>query len=78
MDIKNTQEYSKYREIQYNKNVLNKYDYSQEGILNKTLPKILFRGNPILVTFLQLIDMRLILLMNYIDKLKYFKHITRY
>lgn len=78
MDIKNTQEYSNFREAQYNKTILNKYDYATEGILNKTIPKVLFKGNPILVTFLQLIDMRLILLLKYIDKVKFFKHISRY
>ena len=55
-----------------------KYDYASEGILNKTLPKILFKGNSILVTFLQLIDLRIILLFKYIDKIKRFKWITWY
>lgn len=56
----------------------NKYDYSKDGILKKTLPKILFKGNAILVTFLQLIDLRLIMMLKYIDKLKRFKHISHY
>ena len=55
-----------------------KYDYASEGILNKTLPKILFKGNVILVTFLQLIDLRVIMLFKYIDKLKRFKWISWY
>jgi hypothetical protein len=55
-----------------------KYDYASEGILNKTLPKILFKGNVILVTFLQLIDLRLIMMFKYIDKLKRFKWISWY
>lgn len=55
-----------------------KYDYGNEGILIKTMPKILFRGNSIFVTFLQLIDLRLIMLFKYIDKLKRFKWISRY
>lgn len=55
-----------------------KYDYASEGILNKTLPKILFKGNVILVTFLQLIDLRIIMLFKYIDKLKRFKWISWY
>lgn len=55
-----------------------KYDYASEGILNKTLPKILFKGNAILVTFLQLIDLRIIMMFKYIDKLKQFKWISRY
>lgn len=56
----------------------NKYDYAKEGILKRTLPKILFKGNAILVTFLQLIDLRIIMLLKYVDKLKKFKHITHY
>ena len=62
-------------------NILNefeKYDYENEGILNKTLPKILFKGNAILVTFLQLIDLRIIKLFKYIDKIKRFKWISWY
>lgn len=57
---------------------LKKYDYATEGILNKTLPKILFKGNSILVTFLQLIDLRIIMLFKYIDKLKQYKWIAWY
>ena len=63
---------------QYTINGDNKYNYAKEGILTKTLPKILFKGNSILVTFLQLIDLRIILMFKYIDKLRYFKHITKY
>jgi hypothetical protein len=55
-----------------------KYDYASEGILKRTLPKILFKGNAILVTFLQLIDLRLILLFKYIDKIKRYKWISWY
>ena len=55
-----------------------KYDYAKEGILSKTLPKILFKGNTILVTFLQLIDLRLIMLFKNIDKVKRFKWISWY
>jgi len=78
MDIKQTLEY-KYDELsQYTINGDNKYNYAKEGILTKTLPKILFKGNSILVTFLQLIDLRIILMFKYIDKLRYFKHITKY
>ncbi len=54
----------------------NKYDYEKNGILTKTLPKIFFKGNSILVTFLQFLDMRIIMLFKYIDKLKNFKNIT--
>lgn len=78
MDIKQALEY-KYDELsQYTINGDNKYNYAKEGILTKTLPKILFKGNSILVTFLQLIDLRIILMFKYIDKLRYFKHITKY
>lgn len=55
-----------------------KYDYATEGILTKSLPKILFKGNSIFVTFLQLIDLRIIMLFKYIDKLKRFKWISWY
>lgn len=54
------------------------YDYEKEGILTKTLPKILFKGNSILVTFIQLIDIRLIMMFKTIDRLKRFKWITWY
>lgn len=64
----------------YRKNFIyvgdNKYDYEKNGILTKTLPKILFKGNSILVTFLQFLDMRIIMMFKYIDKLKTFKHIS--
>ena len=78
MDIKNSVTYriDRYRKI--NNSGFNKYDYESNGILNKCLPKILFKGNSILVTFLQLIDLRLIMMLKYIDKLKHFKHITWY
>lgn len=55
-----------------------KYNYVRDGILVKCLPKILFKGNSIFVTFLQLIDVRLIMLCKYIDKLKRFKYLTWY
>jgi hypothetical protein len=54
------------------------YDYAKNGILTKCLPKIIFKGNSILVTYIQLIDMRCIMLFKYIDKLKRFKWITWY
>lgn len=56
----------------------NKYDYARHGVLRKVLPKILFKGNSILVTFLQLIDLRIIMMMKYVDRLKTFKYISRY
>ena len=78
MDIKNSLSYRTDRFELYNQIGNNKYDYEREGILQKCLPSILFRGNSILVTFLQLIDLRIIMMLKYIDKLKHFKHITWY
>lgn len=78
MDIKQSTGYrtDDFKKFEYLGN--NKYDYAKEGILNKTLPKILFKGNAILVTFLQLIDLRLVMIMKYIDRLKNFKYISKY
>ena len=56
----------------------NNYNYYQAGILRNCMPKVLFKGNSILVTFLQLIDLKLILIMKYIDRLKRFKYISWY
>ncbi len=78
MDIKNTHQWATRRQTEYNKEEAGKYDYETRGILRKCLPKILFKANPVLVTYLQLIDMRLILLMQYIKRLQHFKHITAY
>lgn len=76
MDFKNSTTYRTDRFKDYCLCGDNKYDYSKNGILNKCLPKILFKGNSILVTFLQLIDMRLVLMFKYCDRIKYFKDIT--
>ena len=64
----------------YNQLGDNKYNYEVHGILKKCLPKVLFKpnGNIILLTFLQLIDARLITMLKYIDKLKQFKYIANY
>ncbi len=78
MDIKNSLTYKTDRNKLYNSIGDNKYDYSVDGVLQKCLPKILFQGNSILVTFLQLIDLRIIMCLKYIDKLKQFKYITWY
>lgn len=83
MDIKQSTDYrySMYENMEiYNNLGSNKYDYEKEGILRKCLPKILFRpnGNIVLVTFLQLMDARIIVLMKYVDKLKQFKWIMNY
>lgn len=79
MDIKNRNNKRKENLKDFNiTEEIEKYDYASEGILNKTLPKILFKGNAILVTFLQLIDLRIIMLLKYVDKLKHFKWVTWY
>lgn len=52
-----------------------KYDYGYEGILYKAMPKILFKGNSIITAFLQLLDMRLIIMFKTIDQIKNFKNI---
>lgn len=78
MDIKNGLDFRTYSFTQYNNLGSNKYDYERYGILNKCLPKILFKGNHIFTSFLQLIDVRLVLLFKQIDKIKHFKHITMY
>jgi hypothetical protein len=76
MDIKNApkSKMSLYKE-KYEYNGSNKYDYAANGVLTKTLPKILFKGNSLFVTFLQLIDLRIINLLKYIDELKNFKSV---
>lgn len=78
MDIKQGLTYRYERYKWYERLGNNKYNYARYGLLNKCLPKILFKGNPILVSFLQLIDLRLIMLFKYIDKIKNFKNITSY
>ena len=76
MDIKNGIDYRYKRYTLYNKTGNMKYDYETEGILNKCLPKILFKGNGLLVSFIQLIDRRIILMFKYIDRLKQFKWVA--
>jgi len=78
MDIKQSLSFRTENLKQYRINGIQPYDYEHEGILNKCLPRVLFKGNSIFVTFLQLIDLRIIILIKYIDKLKHFKHITFY
>lgn len=77
MDILTHSDYRYHNINQANKN-RHYYDYSKNGILVRCLPKILFSGNPVLVSFIQLIDMRLIMLFNYIDKLRDFKKVSSY
>lgn len=76
MDITASDEYRFHNILKLNRN-RDYYDYATEGILRRCLPRVLFGGNPILVSFIQLIDMRLIMLFQYIDKLKWFKDITK-
>lgn len=78
MDIKNELNYRTYKYTQYNTLGNNAYNYAKYGILNKCLPKILFKGNSLLTSFLQLIDIRIVMMLKYVDKLKHFKHITWY
>lgn len=79
MDIKQNIDYKLDNISQYYKLGSTKYDYAKYGVLTRCLPKILFnKGNAVLVSFLQLTDIRLVMMMKYIDKLKHFKHITYY
>lgn len=78
MDIKNSVEFRKGSLDQYDTLKHRGYDYAKNGILTKSLPKLLFKGNTIFVTFLQLMDMKFIFLFKYIDRLKRFKYITSY
>lgn len=78
MDIKNTQDYEHQYFTKYNIDGSNAYKYDEEGVLSKCLPQILFKGNTILTTFLQLIDLRIIMTLKYIDRLKKFKYISHY
>lgn len=78
MDIKNSIDYQHNYFHKYDFNGNNRYRYEEDGILTKCLPKILFKGNTILATFLQLIDLRLIMIFKYIDKLKKFKYISQF
>ena len=79
MDFKNSLDFRTGNIESYNNKAYNNYyDYASYGILSKCLPKILFKGNPVLVSFLQLIDIKIIMLLKTIDKLKHFKNITSY
>lgn len=79
MDFKNSLNYRTGNIESYNNEAFNGYyDYASYGILSKCLPKILFRGNPVLISFLQLIDIKIIMMLKFIDKLKHFKNIASY
>ena len=51
MDIKQSDNFRDQNLKQLNYTGDNKYDYEKYGVLTKTLPKILFKGNSIFVTF---------------------------
>lgn len=78
MDIKNSLDYEYDYFTKHDFSGNNRYRYEEDGILTKCIPKILFKGNTILATFLQLIDLRLIMLFKNIDRLKKFKYISQY
>ena len=64
MDFKNSLDFRTGNIKNYNNKAFNGYyDYASYGILSKCLPKILFKGNPVLVSFLQLIDIKIIMLL---------------
>jgi hypothetical protein len=78
MDFKNSLTYRTDRFNTYRLCGDNRYKYENHGILEKCLPRILFKGNAILVTFLQLIDMRIIMMFKYCDRIKNFKNYMKY
>jgi hypothetical protein len=76
MDIKDSIESRWDGFRRYDRTGFNRYDWAREGILTKCLPKVLFKGNSVLVTFLQLIDLRLVMMFRLIDKIKRFRYLT--
>lgn len=56
----------------------NKHRYELDGVLPLVLPSIMFKGSPILTSFLQLIDSMLVNMMKTIEKVKTYKYITNY
>lgn len=78
MDFKQSLDYRYGRLSTLNSLGENKYDYVTNGILTKSLPKILFKGNSVIVTFIQLIDMQFIYIMKCIEKIQKFKVISNY
>ena len=78
MDIKQSLDY-KFLGYQNSTNLgRKKYDYARDGILIRVLPPILFKGNPALVAFLQLIDIQLITMFKHVEAIRKFKHISSY
>lgn len=78
MDFKQGLDFRYHRYSKEDKLGFNKYNYGANGILYKVLPKILFKGNPNIVGFLQMIDLRLIMMFKTIERIRRFKHITAY
>lgn len=78
MDVRNSQDYKYRYYTKYNANGSLRYKYEEEGILKRCLPRILFKGNTIFTTFLQFIDMRIVMTLKYVEHLKKFKYISRY
>ena len=78
MDIKRGIDHKHAYFTRYNFGGSIKYKYDEEGVLKRCLPRILFKGNTIFTTFLQLIDMRIIMTLKYIQRLQQFKFISRY
>lgn len=56
----------------------NKHHYEIDGVLPLVMPRILFQGNAILTSFLQLIDCMLVNMMKTVEKIKNYKSITSY
>lgn len=56
----------------------NKHHYEIDGVLPMVLPRVLFRGNNILTSYLQLIDSMFVNMMKTVEKIKYFKCFTKY
>lgn len=78
MDIKQSDTYRNKELRKLTIDGSNKYDYEKNGVLNKVLPKILFKGNSIFVTFLQLIDLRIIMMLKTVNLLNHFKRVSDY
>lgn len=55
-----------------------KHHYEIDGVLPLVLPSKLFKGNTILTSYLQLIDSMFVNIMKTIEKIKYWKCLTKY
>jgi hypothetical protein len=77
-DIKHAINYRYGRLYRYSTAKWKKYDWKYNGILGKVMPDWLFKTkNEILNNFLCYIDVELISLFTYIEKLKNFKNINK-